>query len=228
MAADDAGTLFFEREISALTPLDAERAQAFLADLAANATAAELPRVTALLKDGKAADFLAAVLDLSPFIRESLTHHPAILDRIAEAAPEKALAAILTEIAACGSEDGASEAELMSGLRRMKRAAHVLIALCDLARIFDTQATTGWLTDLAEACTGAAVRFLLRDADAAGKIALPDRADPDRECGWIVLGMGKLGARELNYSSDIDLIVFIDETRPAIGDPYECVDTFRV
>lgn len=226
MAADDAGTLFFEREISKLTPLDAERAQAFLADLEVNANAAELPRVTALLKDGKAADFLAAVLDLSPFIRESLTHHPAILDRIAEAAPEKALAAILTEIAACGSEDGASEAELMSGLRRMKRAAHVLIALCDLARIFDTQATTGWLTDLAEACTGAAVRFLLRDADAAGKIALPDRADPDRECGWIVLGMGKLGARELNYSSDIDLIVFIDETRPAIGDSYECVDTF--
>ncbi len=39
--------------------------------------------------------------------------------------------------------------------------------------------------------------------------------------------MGKFGARELNYSSDIDLIVFIDETRPAIGDPYECVETFH-
>lgn len=38
--------------------------------------------------------------------------------------------------------------------------------------------------------------------------------------------MGKFGARELNYSSDIDLIVFIDPERPAIIDPYECVDTF--
>ncbi len=102
----------------------------------------------------------------------------------------------------------------------------MLIALCDLAQIFNTEATTGWLTDLAEACTGAAIRFLLRDADSAGKIKLPDRDNPDKECGWIVLGMGKFGARELNYSSDIDLIVFVDETRPAIGDPYECVDTF--
>ncbi len=102
----------------------------------------------------------------------------------------------------------------------------MLIALCDLAQIFNTETTTGWLTDLAEACTGAAIRFLLRDADSAGKIKLPDRENPDKECGWIVLGMGKFGARELNYSSDIDLIVFVDETRPAIGDPYECVDTF--
>src|SRR5690606_3600360 len=59
-----------------------------------------------------------------------------------------------------------------------------------------------------------------------GKIKLVDRTSPERECGWIVLGMGKFGARELNYSSDIDLIVFVDETRPAIGDPYECVETF--
>ncbi len=115
----------------------------------------------------------------------------------------------------------------MTSLRVLKREAHVLIALCDLAGIFNTEATTGWLTDLAEACTGAAVRFLLLDADNAGKIKLPDRNQPDKDSGWIVLGMGKFGARELNYSSDIDLIVFIDETRPAIGDPYECVETFH-
>lgn len=114
----------------------------------------------------------------------------------------------------------------MTSLRQLKREAHVLIALCDLARIFNTETTTDRLTDLAEACTGAAVRFLLLDADAAGRINLPDRSNPEKDCGWIVLGMGKFGARELNYSSDIDLIVFIDETKPAIGDPYECVDTF--
>jgi len=38
--------------------------------------------------------------------------------------------------------------------------------------------------------------------------------------------MGKLGACELNYWSDIDLVLFIDETSPAISEPYECVDTF--
>ncbi len=222
--AGDATGLFFDRKLCALQPLDPERARAFYADLEERGRDCE--RVAALLRRPEAEAFLSAVLDLSPFIRESLNRDARLLDRIAAAPPERALADILAEIRLSGAEPGASESALMAGLRNLKREAHVLIALCDLARLFDTEATTGWLTDLAEACTGAAVRFLLRDADAAGKIRLPDRDDPERDSGWIVLGMGKFGARELNYSSDIDLIVFVDETRPAIGDPYECVDTF--
>ncbi|MCV9908809.1 bifunctional [glutamine synthetase] adenylyltransferase/[glutamine synthetase]-adenylyl-L-tyrosine phosphorylase [Brucella sp. HL-2] len=226
MAAENSKELLFDRNLCGLAPLDSERAQSFLTDLEERAKEDELGRVIALLNNEKARSFLAAVLDLSPFIRESLIRKPRILDRIATAAPEEALADILSEITASGTEEGVTEASLMSSLRQRKREVHVLIALCDLAQIFNTETTTGWLTDLAEACTGAAIRFLLRDADSAGKIKLPDRENPDKECGWIVLGMGKFGARELNYSSDIDLIVFVDETRPAIGDPYECVDTF--
>ena len=217
---------FFERTIRALTPLDAKRAQSFLADLRVRAREDELDGVVALLDDDKAASFIAAVLDLSPFIREALQRVPRILDWLARSTPEAALQEILADIAVCGAEEGASEASLMAGLRLKKREAHVLIALCDLAGIFNTEATTGALADLAEACTGAAIRFLLRDADAAGKIRLVDRNDPERDCGWIVLGMGKFGARELNYSSDIDLIIFIDDKKPAIIDPYECVETF--
>ncbi|MFC7065234.1 bifunctional [glutamine synthetase] adenylyltransferase/[glutamine synthetase]-adenylyl-L-tyrosine phosphorylase [Brucella rhizosphaerae] len=226
MAAENSKELLFDRNLCGLTPLDSERAQSFLTDLEERAKEEELGHVTQLLGNKQARSFLAAVLDLSPFIRESLIRQPRILDRIAVLTPEEALANILSEITAYGTEDGVTEASLMSNLRQRKREAHVLIALCDLAQVFNTEATTSWLTDLAEACTGAAIRFLLRDTDTAGKIKLPDRENPDKECGWIVLGMGKFGARELNYSSDIDLIVFVDETRPAIGDPYECVDTF--
>jgi len=226
MAAENAKAQFFDRDIRALRPLDPARAEGFLADLAARAGEEELTGVVALLRKAEAARFLSAVLDLSPFIREALTRHPRILDRIVAKTPEAALQDILSEISAGAARDAVTEASLMTSLRVLKREAHVLIALCDLSGIFDTQATTGWLTDLAEACTGAAVHFLLLDADSAGKIKLPDRNHPDKDSGWIVLGMGKFGARELNYSSDIDLIVFIDETRPAIGDPYECVETF--
>lgn len=226
MTAEDTKALFFDRNLCGLTPLDDERAQSFLTDLRDRAKDEELVRVTALLQNKLAADFLAAVLDLSPFMREALIRHPRILDRITVDTPEQALANILSEISAFGIEDGVTEATLMSSLRQRKREAHVLIALCDLAQIFNTEITTGWLTDLAEACTGAAIRFLLLDADNAGKIKLLDRSDPEKGSGWIILGMGKFGARELNYSSDIDLIVFIDSERPSIIDPYECVDTF--
>ena len=44
--------------------------------------------------------------------------------------------------------------------------------------------------------------------------------------GWIVLGMGKLGAHELNFSSDIDLIVFFDPEAPAIIDPLDGTELF--
>ena len=76
------------------------------------------------------------------------------------------------------------------------------------------------LSDLADACVGAAIDFLLLDAHRQGKLELAgSRTSPACGSGWIVLGMGKLGARELNYSSDIDLIVFFDPEAPAVVDP---------
>ena len=50
--------------------------------------------------------------------------------------------------------------------------------------------------------------YLIRDAIRKGR--LKAEADPSSGCGLIVLGLGKLGARELNYSSDIDLVVFYE------------------
>ncbi len=74
---------------------------------------------------------------------------------------------------------------------------------------------TGALSDLAEASIDAACAHLLRDAAARGELRIPGaaRADPrivGRNSGLVVLGMGKLGGRELNYSSDVDLMVLFD------------------
>ena len=78
---------------------------------------------------------------------------------------------------------------------------------------------TAALTDFADAAVGAAVRFILTEATRRR----PDRARrpgaPDEGSGWIILGMGKFGAGELNYSSDIDLIVLFDrEVARVMGD----------
>ena len=133
MAAENAKAQFFDRDIRALTPLDPARAESFLADLAARAGEEELTGVVALLRKAEAARFLSAVLDLSPFIREALTRHPRILDRIVAKTPEAALKDILSEISASAASDAVTEASLMTSLRVLKREAHVLIALCDLA-----------------------------------------------------------------------------------------------
>ncbi|PYE88410.1 bifunctional [glutamine synthetase] adenylyltransferase/[glutamine synthetase]-adenylyl-L-tyrosine phosphorylase [Phyllobacterium leguminum] len=218
--------LFFKHKLKLLIPIDAEKAAGFLADLRESAVLNECPKLTKQLNNQSSTAFLSAILDLSPFIREVLLRRPAILEALCETPVEVRLEQILADISISWQGEDVTETTLMAGLRKLKQEAHVLIALADLAGLFETAQTTNWLTRLAEACIRAAVCFLLRDADSTGKIKLPDRESPETGCGWIVLGMGKLGSHELNYSSDIDLIVFIDETSNAIGDPLDCVDVY--
>ncbi|MCS5605120.1 MAG: bifunctional [glutamine synthetase] adenylyltransferase/[glutamine synthetase]-adenylyl-L-tyrosine phosphorylase, partial [Alphaproteobacteria bacterium] len=70
----------------------------------------------------------------------------------------------------------------------------------------------------AEIAISGALRWLLRDAARREDLDLPDPRHPETGSGLVILGMGKLGANELNYSSDVDLIVLYDEGAvPYIG-----------
>jgi glutamate-ammonia-ligase adenylyltransferase len=92
----------------------------------------------------------------------------------------------------------------------MKAEAALLIALADIGCVWPVMRVTTALTGIADTAAGAAVRYLLADAARHGRLNPHDRARPDEGSGYIVLAMGKMGAFELNYSSDIDLIVFYD------------------
>jgi glutamate-ammonia-ligase adenylyltransferase len=100
-------------------------------------------------------------------------------------------------------------------LRQVKRQAALLIAAADLTGQWSLAEVTGALTALAEATIDYACAHLLREAAKRGELRLPRASlrDPRavaKGSGLVVLGMGKLGARELNYSSDIDLMVLYD------------------
>ena len=124
------------------------------------------------------------------------------------------MAALIERVAARRDDD---EDELKRALRRAKHEAALLIALADLGGVWDVVATTEALTRFADAAVGAAVRFLLRREARAGRLALDaDAADIAAGCGFVVLALGKHGARELNYSSDIDLIALFDARSAAI------------
>ena len=218
--------VFWNEALKPITPLNGDGAK-WLEDLLANARQDGLDAlVRALEASGYQTDFLVNIMTLSPFLRETFIRNPAFLAPLLNKNIEVRLSEVLEEIKASDTAESVTESALMAVLRKKKLEAHSLIALADLAGIFTTAQTCEWLTRLAEATLGAALRFLLREAHNNGKINLADIEDPEKDCGLIVLGMGKLGARELNYSSDIDLIVFIDETSSHIGDQYESVDVF--
>ena len=153
-----------------------------------------------------ARDLVLAAASNSAHLRDAALRDGERLSRVLSSDP----AAHVESLIASLSEPVADEASLRRRLRRVKAEAALAIALADIADLWDVMEVTGALTRLADASLSAAIRFLLLEADAAGKLSLPDRSEPERGSGWIVLAMGKQGAFELNYSSDIDLIVFFD------------------
>ena len=90
--------------------------------------------------------------------------------------------------------------------------------MADLSGAWSLNQITESLSVLAEACLRIAVSALLREAAAKGDWTISNPENPEENSGLIILAMGKLGARELNYSSDIDLIALYDaENAPYTG-----------
>jgi glutamate-ammonia-ligase adenylyltransferase len=101
-----------------------------------------------------------------------------------------------------------SESALMTALRKFRRREMVRIAWRDLAGWSDLAETLMDLSLLADACIQYALDFLYRQATEKRGTPLLKDGRPQQ---IVVLGMGKLGAYELNYSSDIDLIFAFPE-----------------
>ena len=171
-------------------------------------------RLTPLLAPkSRALALIAGIADGSPFLWEIARSDPVGLAELLEQAPEASLARIV-ETGAKAVRTAKSEDGLMRALRKMRREAALLIALADIGAVWNVTEVTHALTKIADTAINAAVDHLLREAHKAGKIELADPANPGKGSGYFVLGMGKLGADELNYSSDIDLIVLYEREAP--------------
>ncbi len=103
-----------------------------------------------------------------------------------------------------------SQDDLMRALRVGKGRAALVTALCDLAGFWNAEIVTRWLTDFADAALCSSVDYLLSAAERSGNLNPSGGETPSAGSGYFIFGMGKYGAHELNYSSDIDLIVFYD------------------
>ena len=161
--------------------------------------------------DDAARELLKGVFGNSAYLARLALRDPGGLTDYFARGPEAQVAdAIAMALAVSGLDD---EAQAMMQLRQAKHRAALAIALADVAGDWDLQAVTGALSRFADAAVKGAMRFLL--VQAAVRAGLEDR-DPARleeNTGLMVLAMGKYGAFELNYSSDIDLVVFYDAAR---------------
>ena len=167
---------------------------------------------------GKA--LLAAIFGNSPYLTSLIINDPANFLDLLQYGPEKSCAAALAAIRRLGLPLSGKTTtrpvitdEVMTGLRLAKSRAALAIGLADIGGVWPLERITGALSDIAEQALKSVLSHLLREAAARGEITLPQIDDPERDSGFVVLALGKLGARELNYSSDIDLIVLFDEEK---------------
>ncbi|CAK1275228.1 bifunctional [glutamate--ammonia ligase]-adenylyl-L-tyrosine phosphorylase/[glutamate--ammonia-ligase] adenylyltransferase [Burkholderia pseudomallei] len=163
-----------------------------------------------------ASDLLS--LSYSHYLARAAAARPALAERIAAwaAAPvtRAALDARLDELLAQGGQLPSEDA-LKKALRQLRGEAFGAVAERDLAGRADVAEVTGTMTDLAEAAIQRALALLAAELEA--QYGEP-RGPSGERLALGVVGMGKLGGRELNVSSDIDLIfVYEDDGETAGG-----------
>jgi glutamate-ammonia-ligase adenylyltransferase len=159
---------------------------------------AEQPRTTeVLLQVFSTSQYLSEVLIRDTELLGWLKRGPERRDR------EALIAALWESVSRLECPD-----EQALALRRFRRQESLRIGYNDIVRGFPLEVTTEDLSNLAEACVEAAVRLArLRTEVTYGA----PMTSLDRPARFVVLGLGKLGGQELNYSSDIDLMFLYDE-----------------
>lgn len=146
----------------------------------------------------------------APYLARLMTRQPDVLIDFLSHGPQAALSThLLTPPITAEMLPG----DLMHHLRRAKGRTALVTALADISGQWPLAEVTRQLSGFAGDCVRASLRFLLVQAVRRGELAIADLAEPEQGCGIIILGMGKLGGFELNYSSDIDLIVLFDKER---------------
>jgi [glutamine synthetase] adenylyltransferase / [glutamine synthetase]-adenylyl-L-tyrosine phosphorylase len=167
---------------------------------------------------GDANTFLQGVRAGSPYLAGLMEADEARVAAVLRSDPDAELEALLAEVRRAS--------DLMPQLRQLKVRFALLCALCDLAHVWSLAEVMDAITRFADACIQAVVNGLLHEAQTQGKLHLPDAADPSFGCGYVVLAMGKHGASELNYSSDVDLIVLYDADTSALPPQAEVAKFF--
>ena len=148
----------------------------------------------------------------APYLADLALKESTTLREAAEHSPSAAFRKIIAGLNAI--KPSTKRAELAQKLRKAKARAALTIAFADIGGLWPLPDITAALSELAQTALRVSIRHLLASLHEAKAIKLPHPADPEQNCGFVALALGKLGAGELNYSSDIDLVLLYDSESP--------------
>jgi [glutamine synthetase] adenylyltransferase / [glutamine synthetase]-adenylyl-L-tyrosine phosphorylase len=170
--------------------------------------------VRALADDPFRVSAVCSLLGASAFLGESLAAHPDMADLVffARGLPsaELARAQVEEEVASLTPDDARDVDAFVGALRRVKRRVTFEVGLADLAGELGPREVAHALAALADAALDQACRFALRERHDIERQGKTRRRPADDGGGLTLVGMGKLGGREIGYGSDLDLF-FVHE-----------------
>jgi glutamate-ammonia-ligase adenylyltransferase len=158
-----------------------------------------------------AAEALSPIFGAAPYLAGLALRRPSALAGMLAGEPAVVLEGILAEAGA-----GAVE----TALRVAKRDIHLLTALCDLGGVWDLDQVTAALTRFADRAVTLALGEVARREREAGRL-VGGSAEDGPIPGFFAIAMGKYGAFELNYSSDIDFSVFYEPAALSLANGVE-------
>ncbi len=159
---------------------------------------------------------LEALLESAPYLNGLAERHAEWFAASRAISPDTALQTVLLGVKRAG-ETAADEAEISRELRIAKGRVALLAAVSEVEGNWTTSQSTAALSDLADFALEAGLDTLMRLAAARGQV----RNSTAASSGLAIFALGKHGGRELNYSSDIDIVAFFDPDKVDATEPGE-------
>ncbi len=216
------------QELISETPMacSEERASKLVDEFRELARAQSKNGLTEALSDSGAAKLIGTVCCGSPYLAGLMRADLDRLGRVLKSNPDVLFQDLQASLVEQVSSVVTIE-DLMRLLRLFKSEVALLCALADLSGVWSVQRLTEVLSQTADVAIQSSVGFLMKEAVTRGDwIGVENGEKPEAHSGYIVLAMGKYGARELNYSSDIDLIVLFEHEKVRLREGLEAPTFF--
>ena len=166
---------------------------------------------------------LRCICGASPFLENCAIAEQSFVRDLWESGPDHCVDAIVARLLSLPIDS--PEPEVANALRRARRRIALAVGLADIAGVWSLRQVTGALSEFARAACSVALRAQLAKLSAEGAFAEGSEAC-EEDSGLIVIGMGKLGGNELNYSSDVDLILLYDPDMAPLADRHAAPSQF--
>ncbi len=198
-----------------------ELGESKLADFMEYCRDQQVTDIVALFNKNNHRDLLSAVFSNSPYLSRLLTRDVHYTKRLLSEDFDALFEEVIEDLTK-NLPVTKDIKQIMRYLRLAKARVALITSFADLSGAWPLEVITDRLTEFAEVSVALTVSHLLRAEMIKGNLAIPPHlsvtptdqllADPDisKDTGYVVLAMGKMGGFELNYSSDIDLIILYD------------------